>query len=301
MRVSDYDPGVIGSGSAGQKGAIATAKARKRVALIDRIVMIGSVCVHTGTIPSKTLREDVFQFNLRLVVASGFFWCALAASGQTPPPAPQPDMLQQKIQQIEQMTAKNEQQLHTYQWIEATTLTIDGTPRPPKRSICRYAADGTMLKTPLGPQEAGMSGQMRGGPIRKHIAEEKKEKIQDEVKQIHALTQLYLPLNPVKFKEVLSTGKVNLEHDGANGDSVIFNDDAKPGDQLRLTLNRTTMQIDRISVKTYFDNSKDLMTVDIRFSILADGTMYPALTSIELPSKKLSIATVNSDFSKAVY
>jgi NAD(P) transhydrogenase len=63
MSVSEYDLIVIGSGPAGQKGAIAAAKARKRVALIDRTVMMGGVSVHTGTIPSKTLREAIFQLT----------------------------------------------------------------------------------------------------------------------------------------------------------------------------------------------------------------------------------------------
>jgi NAD(P) transhydrogenase len=63
MRTSDYDLVVIGSGPAGQKGAIAAAKARRRVALIDRTVMMGGVSVHTGTIPSKTLREAIFQLK----------------------------------------------------------------------------------------------------------------------------------------------------------------------------------------------------------------------------------------------
>src|ERR1700733_8231276 len=63
MNASEYDLIVIGSGPAGQKAAIAAAKARKRVAVIDRIVMIGGVCVHTGTIPSKTLREAIFQLT----------------------------------------------------------------------------------------------------------------------------------------------------------------------------------------------------------------------------------------------
>jgi NAD(P) transhydrogenase len=63
MTVPEYDLVVIGSGPAGQKGAIAAAKARKRVALIDRAVMMGGVSVHTGTIPSKTLRETIFQLT----------------------------------------------------------------------------------------------------------------------------------------------------------------------------------------------------------------------------------------------
>jgi len=61
MTVSEYDLVVIGSGPAGQKGAIAAAKARKRVGIIDRADMIGGVSVHTGTIPSKTIREAIFQ------------------------------------------------------------------------------------------------------------------------------------------------------------------------------------------------------------------------------------------------
>jgi len=61
MSVSEYDLVVIGTGPAGQKAAIAAAKARKRVAIVDRAVMIGGVSVHTGTIPSKTIREAIFQ------------------------------------------------------------------------------------------------------------------------------------------------------------------------------------------------------------------------------------------------
>jgi NAD(P) transhydrogenase len=58
-----YDLVVIGSGPAGQKAAIAAAKARKRVAVIDRTMMLGGVCVHTGTIPSKAVREAILQLT----------------------------------------------------------------------------------------------------------------------------------------------------------------------------------------------------------------------------------------------
>lgn len=59
----DYDLLVIGSGPAGQKGAIAGAKLGKRVAVVDRREMTGGVCVHTGTIPSKTLREAILYLS----------------------------------------------------------------------------------------------------------------------------------------------------------------------------------------------------------------------------------------------
>jgi len=59
-----YDLVVIGSGPAGQKGAIAAAKLGKRVALVEREPeMVGGVCLHTGTIPSKTMREAILHLT----------------------------------------------------------------------------------------------------------------------------------------------------------------------------------------------------------------------------------------------
>src|SRR5262245_3847745 len=58
-----YDLIVIGSGPAGQKGAVAGAKLGKRVAVVDRRERIGGVCLHTGTIPSKTLREAILYLS----------------------------------------------------------------------------------------------------------------------------------------------------------------------------------------------------------------------------------------------
>ena len=63
MHSNRYDLVVIGSGPAGQKGAIAAAKMGKRVAIVDRPTMIGGVCLHTGTIPSKTLRESILYLT----------------------------------------------------------------------------------------------------------------------------------------------------------------------------------------------------------------------------------------------
>src|SRR3954465_13989834 len=54
---------VIGSGPGGQKAAIAAAKLGHRVAVVDRPDMVGGVSIHTGTIPSKTLREAVLYLT----------------------------------------------------------------------------------------------------------------------------------------------------------------------------------------------------------------------------------------------
>jgi NAD(P) transhydrogenase len=63
MQTREFDLVVIGSGPAGQKGAICASKLGKRAAIVDKKFAIGGVCVHTGTIPSKTLREAVLYFS----------------------------------------------------------------------------------------------------------------------------------------------------------------------------------------------------------------------------------------------
>jgi len=58
-----YDLIVIGSGPGGQRAAIQGAKAGKRVAVIEKQTSIGGVCINTGTIPSKTMREAVLHLS----------------------------------------------------------------------------------------------------------------------------------------------------------------------------------------------------------------------------------------------
>lgn len=61
--MKQVDMVVIGSGPAGQKAAIQAAKLGKQVSLIERNPIIGGVCTHTGTIPSKALREAVLHLS----------------------------------------------------------------------------------------------------------------------------------------------------------------------------------------------------------------------------------------------
>ncbi len=60
---TSYDLLVIGSGPAGQRAAIQAAKLDKRVAVVERKAVVGGVCINTGTIPSKTLREAVLYLT----------------------------------------------------------------------------------------------------------------------------------------------------------------------------------------------------------------------------------------------
>lgn len=62
-----YELLVIGSGPSGQRAAIQGAKFGKRVALVEKMEVVGGCAINTGTIPSKTMREAVLHL-------SGFYW-----------------------------------------------------------------------------------------------------------------------------------------------------------------------------------------------------------------------------------
>lgn len=63
LKMFQYDLVVVGSGPAGRRGAIQAAKLGKKVLVIEQGKRVGGVSVHTGTIPSKTLRETALNLS----------------------------------------------------------------------------------------------------------------------------------------------------------------------------------------------------------------------------------------------
>jgi NAD(P) transhydrogenase len=61
--MAHFDMLVIGSGPAGQRAAIQAAKLDKKVGIIERREVVGGICINTGTIPSKSLREAVLYLS----------------------------------------------------------------------------------------------------------------------------------------------------------------------------------------------------------------------------------------------
>ena len=59
----DFDLIVIGSGPSGRRAAVQAAKIGKSVLVVEKFRRVGGVSVHTGTIPSKTLRETVLNLS----------------------------------------------------------------------------------------------------------------------------------------------------------------------------------------------------------------------------------------------
>jgi NAD(P) transhydrogenase len=63
MTAVNYDLIVVGSGPSGQRAAVAASKMKKRVAVVEARAVVGGVCINTGPIPSKTMREAVLHLS----------------------------------------------------------------------------------------------------------------------------------------------------------------------------------------------------------------------------------------------
>ena len=61
--MNSFDLIVIGSGPSGQRAAVAAVKRGKKVAVVEMRGVVGGVCINTGTIPSKTMREAVLHLS----------------------------------------------------------------------------------------------------------------------------------------------------------------------------------------------------------------------------------------------
>jgi NAD(P) transhydrogenase len=75
MSAVQYDLIIVGSGPSGQRAAVAASKMKKRVAVVEARAVVGGVCINTGTIPSKTMREAVLHlsgYNYRSVYGMNY-------------------------------------------------------------------------------------------------------------------------------------------------------------------------------------------------------------------------------------
>lgn len=75
MSAVKYDLAVVGSGPSGQRAAVAASKMKKRVVVVEARSVVGGVCINTGTIPSKTMREAVMHlsgYNYRSVYGMNY-------------------------------------------------------------------------------------------------------------------------------------------------------------------------------------------------------------------------------------
>jgi hypothetical protein len=209
--------------------------------------------------------------------------------------------LQERVGDLKESMAKNKQALAQYTWQETLTVYLKGEEKKQERFQVHNGPDGKPQKTPIdAPSAQADGGGKRGGRLKQHIVEKKKEEFEEDAERMKALISRYLPPDKDLIQDAYAKGNISITPDasGANVVKLAIKDYVKPGDSFSLTLDKSQKQLTGIGVSTYLDGPSDAINLAVTFGKLADGTNHVATTSFESASRKLMVKTANSDYSK---
>jgi hypothetical protein len=209
-------------------------------------------------------------------------------------PAPDKAALQQRIGEVKQSLAQNQEQLKQYAWTETVEISLKGEVKKRNQSAASYGPDGKVVKTPIGDPAPAPSGRKRG--LKAKIVKNKIDDMKEYMDRVGSLVRRYVPPDPQVMQQSYQAGKATLTP--ATG-TLVFIDYAKPGDKVTLTFNAATKKITSFAVATYLDSPKDVVSVKARFSSLADGPNYLEESILDATGEKIQIKTTNFGHRKA--
>jgi hypothetical protein len=219
---------------------------------------------------------------------------AIAAVAQQPTPDKQ--ALQQRLGEVKQSVAQNQAQLKQYSWTETTEVSLKGEVKKREQKDCKYGPDGKVVKTAIGDAPAQASGGGRRKGLKGKIVANKIDDMKEYMDRVGSLVRRYIPPDPQAMQAAFQAGKASIDK-GAG--TLTFSDYAKPGDKGTLAFDTATKKIRSFAVATYLDEPKDTVTVNARFSGLADGTNFVEESVVAANAKEIQIKTTNFGHRKA--
>lgn len=201
--------------------------------------------------------------------------------------------LQQKVAAARQMAAQNQQALRSYSWLTTTEISLRGEVKNTKIESCRYGPDGRVQKTlvhepPPPPRKRGLRGR---------IVAKKTAEMREEMESAAALVHRYVPPSPDKIQAAMAASRITIVPNPATT-SLRIADYEKAGDALVLTLDSASKGLERIEVNTWLDAPSDPVTLGVDMQSLPDGTSYPGIVVLAIPSSRVQVRVTNSNYQK---
>jgi len=216
---------------------------------------------------------------------TGLFVCAAPSTAQNAP-------LSQKVQQVKQMIAANQQQLSHYTWQTQETISVRGDVKEQNVYQVQLGPDGQQIRTLIAQPVAPSSGGRQRGIIHRI-----KEDYKTYAQQVGALAKSYSPLNPAKIQQLYARGAVTVKPAGTPGySSILISNYLKQGDAVVLTLRNNPKALTSIDVSSYLDQPSNGVTMQVRFASLPDGTRYASTVTVNGQSKNLTIVARSTNF-----
>ncbi|HAB17872.1 MAG TPA: hypothetical protein PLX89_03160 [Verrucomicrobiota bacterium] len=227
------------------------------------------------------MKSIILSFALVAVLVAGL--------AQQPTPA-------ERVTALKADLAASQAALKQYQWIQTTTVTLNGEEKSRKQERCYYGLDGALTKVALTPEAPPAEPR---GLLRRRIAERKQEELTGFMKEAVALVHKYMPPNPALIQAAKEAGRVTVQPiDPGKRARLTFTDYLKKGDSLSLEVDLNNNHPLAANVNSYLDSDKDPITLAVTFGALANGTTYPSQYVLDSKSKNLKVTVDNSGYQK---
>ena len=228
-----------------------------------------------------------------LALLTGLEISGLASAPNQATPTPEA-----RVAALKQSLADSQARLRKYEWIETTVLSLKGEEKSRKQQRVYYGADGKLQKLPIGDAPAAappaQRGGRRGGRITQAVVENKKDEMKEYMERAAALVHQYVPPNPAQIQKVKDAGKLTVTPMDQGRVGLEFGDYHQAGDRLTVVINAAANTLASLNVATYLDERDQVVTLNVGFGSLTDGTSYTAETAFEAKAKNIRVVIQNS-------
>jgi len=203
--------------------------------------------------------------------------------------------LNQRVGELVANLKKSRDAIKKYEWIETTTVSLNGEQKAQIEKRCYYGADGkvekVMMTQPAPPERK------RG--LRGLIAEKKKAELSDEMKQAIETLHQYVPPTHEQIEACKNAGNASIDViDPGKRVRLNFKDYKMPGDKLSIEVDLTNNRPATLAVTSYLDTPAKPLNCNVTFGTLDDGTTYAEETTLNLEKQGIKVVVENSGYRK---
>jgi hypothetical protein len=181
--------------------------------------------------------------------------------------------------------------MHEYTWNSRTEILDQGQVKDTRIELVNYAPDGQLTRSLLNDQSAPLPG----GFLRKAIAENKKQEMEQYLKGLQGLLEQYTLSTTGKVLDFMMSAHLAGPDAGGlismTGSNVVL-----PGDSLTIWTELSTRRTRRIQVTTFYQG--DVAQLTATFNTLPSGLNYAAYAEATVPAKQLTVQVQNFNYSR---
>ena len=134
--------------------------------------------------------------------------------------------------------------------------------------------------------------------LRGKVVEKKVGEMKEELAAAAALAQAYVPPAADKLQAVITAGNLSASQAGPDMAAIQFADYNKSGDSLSLVFDQQALSLAQLNVDSWLKDEKDIVTINVTFELLADGTNHAATTVLNIPGSNIEVSITNSNYQK---